>query len=70
MLELHSLRLCPLCAGTFLLCRSCDRRFKYCSPPCSRSARTAAQRAATLREQQTELGRRSHADRNKAYRDQ
>ncbi len=56
------------CRKVILLCSSCDRGNRYCSPDCSRAARQARQRAAGARYQRTRRGRLKHAARQARYR--
>ena len=59
---------CVLCKKQVLICRLCDRGQRYCSPDCSNTARTQAQKAASHRYQQSRLGRSNHARRMRHYR--
>ena len=59
----------PLCSGVFLLCRRCDRRYRYCSPECSALGRRMSARVARKNHQESPEGKLDHRDRQaRAYR--
>ena len=60
---------CPQCYRQVVLCPRCDRGNHYCSRECSESARREAQRLAGQRYQDSLPGRRTHAARQRRYRD-
>ena len=61
-------RWCRACAAIFCICRHCDRGQCYCSPACRQGARRQQKRAADLRYQRTDAGRRAHRIRQRNYR--
>ena len=68
MVESHRLFLCKACRRQVRICTLCDRGNVYCSKLCASSARSRTLRRAGKRYQQTHLGRRNHAARQKRYR--
>jgi hypothetical protein len=59
---------CAWCHRAAWICRHCDHGHRYCSRECSREARLAAQREASICYQKTEVGRARHAARSARYR--
>ncbi len=59
---------CDLCHRVVYLCSWCDRGQRYCSRDCGGQARRRSQREAGRRYQLTRRGRRSHARRQRSYR--
>lgn len=60
-------RACRECGALVPLCSPCRARCRYCGVVCARRARRAQWRRASKRVQATPLGKRSHADRQRAY---
>ena len=61
-------RVCRACNAVFVLCRSCDRGQRYCSPECRLPALRQQRRRANRRHQDSPEGRLDHRDRQRAYR--
>lgn len=59
---------CVRCFKQIIICSSCDRGQRYCSPDCSNTSRIGAQREAGHRYQQSRKGRIKHALRMRHYR--
>lgn len=59
---------CRGCGKTCVICRSCDRGNRYCSPECSTSIRRTTVRRASKRFQETPRGRDNHRKRQRLYR--
>lgn len=64
------LRFCRIsgCSAMFLVCKSCDRGQRYCSPQCRHLGRLQQRREANSRYQRTERGRVAHLHRQRIYR--
>lgn len=60
--------LCDRCGSLVSICSACDRGNRYCGPECRNEARAETCREAKERYQASELGKRNHARRQKAYR--
>ena len=59
---------CAQCHQVVVICRHCDRGQRYCSTACAQAGRRVSLRDAGRRYQQTPLGRRNNAIRQKRYR--
>jgi len=59
----------PDCHTLTAICSRCDRGQIYCSRECSRKARGSKQREANKGYQDTEKGRKNHAERARRYRE-
>jgi len=62
------LYLCARCRRQRVICRTCDRGQRYCGADCAQAARSATQRAAGVRYQDSRAGRFTHAARQRRYR--
>ena len=62
-------RQCPVCLATLGFCRSCDRRYLYCSERCSRAAHRAQKRKFEQGVRQTFDGRSEAAKRQQRRRE-
>ena len=58
---------CARCQSEVVICRSCDRGNRYCSP-CAPAARAEKRRQAGALYQKTEAGRLNHKVRQEQYR--
>ncbi len=59
---------CVGCRAHFVLCPSCYRGHRYCSPLCSSAGRRLSVRAARRRYRESTEGREDHRDWMRAYR--
>jgi len=59
---------CRGCNAVFVICRSCDRGQRYCSPGCRVRALREQRRRANRRHQHSPEGRLDHRDRQREYR--
>ena len=59
---------CRACSAVFVICRSCDRGQRYCSPGCRVPAQREQRRRANRRHQHSPEGRLDHRDRQREYR--
>ena len=59
---------CRACNAVFVICRSCDRGHRYCSPECRVLALREQRRRANRRYQHSPEGRLDHRDRQREYR--
>lgn len=59
---------CRACNAVFVICRSCDRGQRYCSPRCRVPALREQRRRANRRHQRSPEGRLDHRDRQREYR--
>lgn len=66
-IEGHRLK-CSICEFFFVICSSCYRDHRYCSPTCSDQARERSVQRSGSRYQKSFKGRQNHAQRQKKYR--
>ena len=59
---------CRACKRAFVVCRRCWRGQAYCSGPCQKLGYRQQRREATKRYQESNIGRRKHASRQRRYR--
>jgi hypothetical protein len=59
---------CARCCRLVVICRFCDRGQRYCSADCAQVQRRRSVREAGSRYQQTPLGARNNAARQRRYR--
>jgi hypothetical protein len=64
----HRMFNCAGCHRQVVICRRCDRGQRYCSATCSRTGRRQSIREAGQRYQQSPLGARNNAVRQKRWR--
>jgi len=65
----HRIFRCRACLAMVVVCRSCDRGQRYCSPLCAREKRQHRVREAGRRYQQTARGREAGATRQRRWRE-
>jgi hypothetical protein len=65
---LHRVFRCLKCECMVKVCRSCDRRQRYCSQECALAARASSLRAAGRKYQSTDAGRQKNAQRQARWR--
>ena len=58
----------PECRAMFMICVSCDRGQRYCTPECRNIERLRQRREAQRRYQRSEQGREAHRCRQRRYR--
>jgi hypothetical protein len=58
----------PECRAMFMICVSCDRGQRYCTPECRDRERLRQRREAQRRYQRSEQGRETHRCRQRRYR--
>lgn len=59
---------CGNCMSHFVICRSCYRGHRYCSPECRDRGYAEAKKRARKKYAQTPEARLDHQDRNRLYR--